>query len=137
MNRLGRLSLICALAVGASGCTNDSDATSDESAEIGAAPSSSTGEGAAAVPETDAAETDVGDSGVGDADSGDLVAYCSLAATLVAGADVPDTLIEMFAVSPIEIREPTRSASEGDRDDAARAIESYVLDECGVVLIIR
>ncbi len=67
-------------------------------------------------------------------DEGDAVAYCAIAATIVAGADAPTALIEMVSVAPAEIAQATASAADGDRGDDAQAVEAYALDECGIVL---
>ena len=69
-------------------------------------------------------------------DAGDAVAYCAVATTIVAGADVDDALGEMASVAPASISDATKSAADGDRSDDARAVEEYVLEECGVVLTL-
>ena len=67
-------------------------------------------------------------------DGGDPVAYCSLAASIVGQADLNEALTEMVAVAAPTVADATKSAAEGDRGEHARAVEAYVLDECGVVL---
>lgn len=69
-------------------------------------------------------------------DEGDAVAYCAVATTIVAGANVDDALSEMASVAPASIGDATKSAADGDRGDDARDVEAYVLEECGVVLTL-
>lgn len=69
-------------------------------------------------------------------DGGDAVAYCSLAASIVGGIDEGEALLDMVSVAPPMIATATANAADGDRSDHARAVEAYVLDECGVVLTL-